>query len=91
MIFHCKPFRGFLKIGVSPVLIHFSPGIFHEINQPAIGIPPFLLQPFPVASTLGLCTSCPFHEPRKTWAEPPAPDRKGELWPKGGDGTNKTW
>ena len=31
---------GFPEIGVPPVLIHFN-GIVHEINHPAIGVPPF--------------------------------------------------
>ena len=35
---------GFPKIGVPPVIIHFN-GSFHEINHPAIGVPPFLETP----------------------------------------------
>ena len=71
---NCQSFDGFLRIGVPPVIIHFTDGIFH--SKPSInwGIPIFRKPPFGLG--LGLC---PFWwqlmEPKK--GSPPTP---GWTW-----------
>ena len=41
------PFGGFQSMGVLPVIIHLN-GIFHEINHPAIRVPPFMETPIDI-------------------------------------------
>ena len=62
----------FPERGVSPVIIHFH-GIFHEINPPAIGVPPWLWKPPCVDKCPLCCTPYGSHwilEPRTTSGAP---------------------